>query len=138
ESEKKLHESKENLEVLTEKLTSQNMQLVNFANVTSHNLRSPVNNLNSLLHFYHACNTQEDKNVIIEKFDTVIKHLTETLDTLLETLKIREEGSKKIEAIKFSVVLKKTKEMLVGNIMEDKVTIHADFSKAPEIIYNRA
>jgi PAS domain S-box-containing protein len=137
ENQNKLKKANENLEVLTDKLTSQNLQLANFAHITSHNLRAPANNLNSLLQFYHTSEGQEIKNTIIENFETVSKHLISTLDNLVDLLKIQNEGSKKIEILTFDEVLDKTKEMLVGHIMESDAQIIADFSQAPKITFNR-
>lgn len=137
ENQNKLKKANENLEVLTEKLTSQNLQLANFAHITSHNLRAPANNLNSLLQFYHTSEGQEIKSTIIENFETVSKHLISTLDNLVDLLKIQHEGSKKIEILTFNEVLEKTKEMLVGHIMESDAQIIADFSQAPKITFNR-
>ncbi|GAB3007488.1 hypothetical protein GCM10027284_27000 [Cyclobacterium sediminis] len=137
ENQNKLKKANENLEVLTEKLTSQNLQLANFAHITSHNLRAPANNLNSLLQFYHTSEGQEIKSTIIENFETVSKHLISTLDNLVDLLKIQHEGSKKIEILTFDEILGKTKEMLVGHIMESKAQIIADFSQAPKITFNR-
>ena len=137
ENQNKLKKANENLEVLTEKLTSQNLQLANFAHITSHNLRAPANNLNSLLQFYHTSEGQEIKSTIIENFETVSKHLISTLDNLVDLLKIQHEGSKKIEILTFDEILGKTKEMLVGHIMESDAQIIADFSQAPKITFNR-
>lgn len=117
ENQQKLKEAKNNLEILTEKLTSQNTQLANFAHIASHNLCAPVSNLNSLLQFYHTSEGQEIKNEIIGNFETVGKHLTNTLDTLVDTLKIQDEGSKNLEIMRFDDILEKTKEILVTHII---------------------
>ena len=122
---------------MTEKLSSQNMQLANFAHITSHNLRAPVSNLNSLLQFYHTSEGQEIKDTVIDNFETVCKHLTSTLDNLVGLLKSQEEGAKKIEIIHFDEILDKTKDMLVAHIREWKAKIITDFSKAPKITFNR-
>ncbi|EPR69577.1 PAS domain S-box protein [Cyclobacterium qasimii] len=137
ENQRKIQESKENLELMTEKLSSQNTQLANFAHIASHNLRAPVSNLNALLQFYHSSDGQEMKEEIIGNIETVSKHLSTTLNALVDTLKIQDEGSKNMEIIRFDEVLERTKEILVANIMESKVQINADFSKAPKITYNR-
>ena len=137
ENQQKLKEAKEDLEVLTEKLTSQNMQLANFAHITSHNLRAPVSNLNALLQFYHSSEDQEMKEEIIGNFEVVSNHLTQTLNTLVELLKIQDEGAKKLEILYFDEIFEKTKEMLICHIMESNGQVTADFSKAPKITYNR-
>jgi len=130
-----LQETKKSLEVLTDKLTNQNKQLLNFAHITSHNLRSPVSNLNLLLHFYKESTTIEDKEDLWGNFETVVHHLNTTLDELLEALKIQDETNKVREELSFEQTFNLTREMLLGQIMESKAVIKADFSKAPQIVY---
>jgi PAS domain S-box-containing protein len=136
ESERRLQEAKKNLEVLTERLTATNNQLANFAHITSHNLRSPVINLNALVHFYNDSESEEERRMIFGKFDNVLNHLSETLNTLLEALRIRDNINQVTKIIKFDDVFNKTKEMLVAQIMESKAQISADFSEAPTIDFN--
>lgn len=134
---KSLQEANENLEVLTHKLTSQNKQLASFANITSHNLRSPVSNLNSLLYFYKSSDTEEEKEELFDKFEIVISHLTTTLNTLIDTLKIKEETNHEIEPLLFEDILNKTKEILSGQIIETNAYITSNFSEVPKIDYNK-
>ena len=136
QSKNKLIETKTNLEILTEKLTAQNRQLASFAHITSHNLRSPVSNLNSLLFLYNMTETKEEKEELFEKFEIVIKHLTETLDTLVETLKVKQQV-KKTETIYFDKVFNKTKEMLAAQIMQSNANVVSDFSQVGSIDYNK-
>lgn len=136
ESQRRLIEAKENLEVLTERLTTQNVQLANFAHITSHNLRSPVSNLNSLLHFYKTAESDEDREMIFDKFETVIHHLSSTLNSLVEALKIKEEANTDLQVISFEEVLGKTMEIVTGQVMETSAKIVSDFSNAPQIEYN--
>lgn len=137
ESQRKLMEAKEHLEILSERLTAQNVQLANFAHITSHNLRSPVSNLNSLLHFYKTSESEEDREMLFDKFETVIHHLSSTLNSLVEAIKIREDANKELEVLVFANVLEKTKEIITAQIMETGARITSDFSKAPQIEYNR-
>ena len=137
ENQKIIIDAKNNLEILTEKLTDQNSQLASFAHITSHNLRAPVSNLNSLLHFYNMSESDDEKNLIFEKFEKVIHHLTSTLNTLVDAIKIRDDSSKNIDDILFKDVLNKTKEILTGQIIETDTNLSGDFSEAPSITYNR-
>ncbi|MBL6447271.1 PAS domain-containing sensor histidine kinase [Fulvivirga sp. 29W222] len=137
ENQKKLFEAKTSLEVLTERLTEQNAQLANFAHITSHNLRSPVSNLSSLLHLYNLAESKQEKELIFEKFKIVIQHLSSTLNTLIETLKNEEANSKETEIIDFQEVLNKTLDIITAQITESKAVITCDFSAAPVINYNR-
>ena len=136
-AERKVLESKENLEIFSKKLISQNTQLADFTHITSHNLRAPVSNLNSLLDFYKTAKSEKDKADLFEKFETVIQHLTLTLNTLIEALKTKNETDKELEEISFNKVLNKTKEILSGEILKVNATIKSDFTKIEKIKYNR-
>ncbi len=128
--------AKENLEILAEKLSGQNKQLANFAHITSHNLRSPVGNLNTLLSLYNDSDDEEEKTLLFEKFGIVIGHLTSTLNSLIEALLIKEKSITNLENIEFESVFKKIKEIVTAQIMETKTEIKADFSLAPNLLYN--
>jgi PAS domain S-box-containing protein len=133
-----LEKTKEELELLTDQLQRQNKQLLNFAHITSHNLRSPVSNLNSLLHFYRLSTDSADKEMLFSKFEIVIHHLSTTLNDLIEALKIKEDVGKELELLSFEDILTKTKETFAGTIMETESIITADFSKAPTIEYPKS
>ncbi|WP_158973642.1 sensor histidine kinase [Cellulophaga sp. L1A9] len=135
-AERKILEAKGGLEVLAHKLTAKNIQLADFAQITSHNLRAPVSNLNSLLDFYKDAETEDEKTLLFEKFENVINHLTTTLNTLIEALKVKDESSKKIETLAFSEILKKTQEILSGQILKTNAKITSDFTENPNIEYN--
>ncbi|WP_308992546.1 PAS domain S-box protein [Mariniflexile litorale] len=134
---RKIIESKESLEVLANKLTVQNTQLADFAHITSHNLRAPVSNLNSLLGFYNTSENEEDKASLFKKFEKVINHLTQTLNTLVAAIKTKNETSQNLEEITFDEVLIKTKEILSGEILKSGIIITSDFSKIKKVSYNK-
>ncbi len=131
----KIIAAKNDLEDLTERLIVRNNQLADFAQITSHNLRAPVSNLNALLTFYLESNDEDEKRFLFKKFESVINHLTLTLNTLVEAIKIRNSVGKKQENIKFDDVLTKTKEILSAEILETAAQITANFSEIPEIRY---
>ncbi|MBO0589985.1 PAS domain S-box protein [Cellulophaga sp. E16_2] len=135
-AEKKILEANGGLEVLAHKLTTKNIQLADFVHITSHNLRAPVSNLNSLLDFYKDAETEDEKIILFEKFEKVINHLTTTLNTLIEALKTKEESSKKVEILTFSEILNKTKEILSCQILNTNTKITSDFTEIPNITYN--
>ncbi|NJB72400.1 PAS domain S-box-containing protein [Saonia flava] len=136
-AENKILEANEGLEKLAKKLTVQNKQLEDFTHITSHNLRAPVSNLNSLLHLYKESETHEEKSFLFEKFETVILHLNSTLNTLIDSIKIRDGAKQEKENISFEEVLSKTMEIISSQISETDTVIKRDFSKAPKILYNR-
>lgn len=122
------------------KLTEQNNQLANFAQIASHNLRAPVSNLTSLLELYDISETPEEKKFTFDKFKTVIAHLTETLNTLIQAIKIREKKEYEIEikTVQFSKILKKTKEIISEDIIRLDAVITSDFSMIDIIQYNES
>ncbi len=138
EGERLLKEAKDNLEALSEELTDRNVQLANFAHITSHNLRSPVSNLDSLLALYKSAEGADEKKEIFDLFEPVVKHLSGTLQTLIETLKIRNKGKKDLEEVKFTDVFNKTKEIVIAQIMDSRAQISADFSEVNAINYDRS
>ncbi|NJL15629.1 MAG: PAS domain S-box protein [Microscillaceae bacterium] len=130
-----LLESKQNLEILANKLARQNEQLLSFAHITSHNLRSPVSNLNSLLFLYHDSQDEAEKQLLFSKFEIVIGHLTETLNELIETLKIQEDTEIKRDTIVFEELFSKIRETFAGTLLETKAEVSTDFSGLPQISY---
>lgn len=124
-------------EILSLQLQKKNQQLLNFAHITSHNLRSPVSNLNSLLWLYKESQTNEEKALLFEKFETVIHNLSETLNELVDALKIQEDTDKKREVLLFEEVFKKVKESMAGKILETEAVVSYNFTKAPTIEYPR-
>lgn len=124
-------------EILSLQLQKKNQQLLNFAHITSHNLRSPVSNLNSLLWLYKESQTNEEKALLFEKFEIVIHNLSETLNELVDALKIQEDTDKKREVLLFEEVFKKVKESMAGKILETEAVVSYNFTKAPTIEYPR-
>ncbi len=132
-----LENAKSDLEVLATRLQKQNNQLLNFARITSHNLRSPVSNLNTILYLYKESEGDE-KETLFEHFEAVIHHLTETLDQLVDSLKIQEDPGRDSEWVNFEDIFNKTKQILAGAIIETQAIVTADFSSADKIEYPKS
>ncbi len=111
---------------LAKRLSHQNEQLASFAHIVSHNLRSHVGNLNSLLHLNKIAEPNE-KDGVFEMFEKVAHHLSTTLNDLIESLRIKEDISKERHVIYFEQVLKKTKEILASQILESNALITHSF-----------
>jgi PAS domain S-box-containing protein len=135
--EEDLKTAKSNLEILSNELEKQNTKLLNFAHITSHNLRAPVSNLNSLIYFYNESKDVYDKALLFTKLETVTNHLTSTLNELIESLKIQEDKSKEREIISLQDILNKTKEILVAQLISSKAIVTSNFSEIDTIYYPR-
>ena len=125
------------VKIYQEKLIAKNNQLANFAHITSHNLRAPVSNLNSLLSLYNMSEDPKEKSLIFSKFKVVISHLSSTLNTLVEAIKIKEKKDIELEEVYFQDLLTKAEELFSGDIINKKATIIADFSEVEKIVYNK-
>ncbi|MDO1513557.1 PAS domain-containing protein [Maribacter confluentis] len=136
-AEQKILEANKKLKNSTIELTATNKQLAEFNHITSHNLRSPVSNLNALLGLYKDPFYKNLKEELFQKFEIVIDHLTSTLDTLVESLKVKHEATSAIQKLSFEETLKKTKEILAAEIMQTKAVIKSDFNDVPKIMYNQ-
>jgi PAS domain S-box-containing protein len=129
--------SKTNLEVASRELLEQNQRLNEFAHIISHNLRSPVGNINALISLLDDNSTLDDYKEIFEKLKHTSVNMKETLNDLMETLKIKRGNSSDLISLKFKPTLKKIMEDLAGEILQCCGEITFDFSAAPEINYNK-
>nr|WP_245224663.1 PAS domain S-box protein [Pseudozobellia sp. WGM2] len=134
---RKLLEAKESLEVLAKELKSQNQQLEDFSHITTHNLRAPVNNLNALLKLLKVAKNEEDKAVLFEKQEKVVNHLTLTLNTLVDSLKVKTLESIHLEKLCLKEVLEKTLELLTAEIERTGTVIKGEFSAIDYVVYNK-
>lgn len=133
----RIMETNKSLKESAKRLKAQNRQLEEFNQITSHNLRSPVSNLNALLDIYKTENNSKTKEMIIGKIESVTKHLTWTLDTLVESLLIKKSAQQSLEKSYFDKTLERTKEMLAAEILKTNAVITSDFSEAPTVMYNK-
>ncbi len=126
------------LEILAKKLQNQNYQLLNYAHITSHNLRSPVSNLSSLLYLIEESKKAEDKEFLFKKFEQVIKNLSETLEELMNALIIQQDIDIPKLKLSFTETLKKIENTLIGQIMLNKAVITYNFTEVDHIEYPKA
>lgn len=116
-------------------LEYQNTQLVDFCNIVSHNLRSPMSNMSMLIDAIEESDSEEDKDLYISKLKPVINNLHETFDELVESLQVRQDLEVKSEELNMEEVVKKHLEGLEGQITTLKADIKVDFSEASKINY---
>lgn len=137
EQQNKLTDAKNDLKELSERLTYQNQQLASFAHIASHNIRSPISNLSSLLNLYQIAEGEEEKSSVLGHFEKVITHLSDTLEVLVESIKIREDLNQNLETISFEEIFLKTRDMLIDEVSHTNAKIKCDFSQAPKVTYNK-
>ncbi len=134
-AEEELLHSKRNMESIMNKLRGQNHQLDEFAHIISHNLRSPVGNIQALLSFLTPNSTIDDYQVIFEKLKNTSENLSETMNELMDTLRIKENVRITKSDLRFKDILDKVVQSLEGNLIQCSASVTFDFNEAPTIFY---
>lgn len=121
---------------LTDELLHSNTELKQFAYITSHNLRAPVVNLDSLMGLLNRDNLLDpDNEVILEKIDTSIVQLSATLDDLVKIVSIKNEVNQPRDKIVMEDMLAAVMQSIGGQIENANAKVEWDFTKAPIINY---
>jgi PAS domain S-box-containing protein len=136
-SEEELLLSKRNLEAAAYELEEQNRQLDEFAHIISHNLRAPVSNIKALLNFINDSSQVGDYQLIFEKIKNVTYNISETMNELLETIRIRKNFEIERVEIRFKDILDKIIQSLEGELIESGATVTYNFNNAPKIYYSK-
>lgn len=137
-SEEQLLRSKLNLEAVALKLQEQNRQLDEFAHIISHNLRSPVGNIKALIGLLNNDSSISDYQQIFEKLKNVSNNLGETMNELMETLKVKKETAIERVELRFREVFDKVVQSMEGELIQNEAEVTFDFNDAPTLIYSKS
>lgn len=132
-SEEALLLSKSNLEVAAQELQQQNKQLNEFAHIISHNLRSPVGNIQALISLLDENSTIEEYREVFQNLQKTSVNLRETLNELLDILKVNKEHAMQRTLISFEDVLTKVRQDLMGEILNNNAWVVFDFGRCPTV-----
>ncbi len=130
--------SRKQLKDLLDKLESKNRQLLNFAHIISHNLRSPVNSLDALINFYKIEEEEQEKAMLFGLVEEVIKNLLATMEETIDVLRVQEDTDQKIESVSLTEIFEKTKTALIGKIMEYGAEVDVDLSEVTDLDFSRS
>ena len=136
-SEELILNSKSNLEGITLQLQERNRRLDEFAHIISHNLRSPVNNIQALINLLDDKSEISDYKLIFDKLKNVSKNLGETMNELMDTLKAKTQPQVDLTEIRFKEVLDKVVQSLEGELIMAQASVTFDFNEAPSIRYSK-
>ncbi|MDP1725870.1 MAG: PAS domain-containing sensor histidine kinase [Bacteroidota bacterium] len=132
-TERKLLEEKQALYV--EQLSLQNVQLVDFCNIVSHNLRAPLVNMSMLVTFIEESTDEQERKFLISKFKPVIENLHTTFNELVESIQIKQDIEIQSENINLEMCLNRTLEPFEAEISRSGAVIERKFNEAPEILF---
>jgi PAS domain S-box-containing protein len=127
--------SKINLEAAAQELQQQNHQLNEFAHIISHNLRAPVGNIQALISLLHENSTIDDFRLVFDNLQKTAVNLRETLNELLDLLRVNKEHEIEKTSIRFENILTKVKEDLMGEILNTNAWIICDFGQCQEVTF---
>ncbi len=128
EFERKIVEQNKSLTLIAEDLRRKNEQLEEFTQIVSHNLRSPVSNILSLLDFYDNTSDEEEKAKLLSMLrDSGTKILT-NLQELNEVLKIKQAKNIERQRLIFSEVLQAVIHQLSARVAETRAIISTRFA----------
>ncbi|MBL6445312.1 PAS domain S-box protein [Fulvivirga sp. 29W222] len=110
---------------LTEELTASNHELRQFAYITSHNLRAPVVNIDTLLQFLDKQNLNNPVNTeVLEKIEISVDQLKSTLNDIIQLVAIKESRYEPDEKIFFEDIF----EIVTKNLSSQIASSGAEFT----------
>ncbi|GAC1387870.1 MAG: PAS domain-containing sensor histidine kinase [Ginsengibacter sp.] len=112
---------------LVEQLSAQNVQLIDFCNIVSHNLRAPLVNISMLVELIEKSTTHEKQAQYISKLKPVIENLHTTFNELVESIQIKHDLEIKSEKINFKHCFERTLEGLASEVIKSEATFIPDF-----------
>ncbi len=125
-----LKKIQEELRTTNDNLTKINMDLDNFVYTASHDLKSPIANLEGLTELLKESlkdKTNEQEWNIIELIDRSVIKLNKTVKALAEITKVQKDLDTSTEILSFQVILDDVKSDLQTIIMDANAHIEVDF-----------
>ncbi|MDP2337924.1 MAG: PAS domain-containing sensor histidine kinase [Bacteroidota bacterium] len=120
-------------------LTNTNNDLKQLTYTTSHDLRSPVNNLLAVLDLLDISKIDdEEATELLNMVKLSGEYLKETMDNYVDALSEKHNKLANLEEVDLNDSLKNVLKSINSLIETSKVTIHTDFSKLDKIKFNKA
>lgn len=137
--EEALIEKNEQLVMSSDLVGRKNERLLEFAQIVSHNLRSPLSSIAALADIhnnYKENGDEKEKEKAIGYIQEVTAKALETIEGLNEVLKVQQSEQVDIRELKFEKVLESVMELLRPVISEKGVMVKMDF-EATKLRYPR-
>ena len=115
---------------LMQELTTSNHELRQFAYITSHNLRAPVVNIDTLMQFLDRQNLASPENEeVLSKIELSVAQLKETLHDLIQLVAVKDSRNEPNEKIYFEDIYKIISKSLATQIIKSQAIIHTEFKE---------
>ncbi|PJZ71198.1 PAS domain-containing sensor histidine kinase [Leptospira perolatii] len=132
-----LREKNSRLKSISVHLQERIEQLEEFNQIVSHNMRSPIGNISTLVKFLEDAVDEEEKLEYLGYLKQTADQLLITLNDLVEVIKIRQTRKVAKEKIIVEEAFSKVRAMFQAQILEYNAEVIVDFKEAPEIRYSR-
>ncbi len=120
-------------------LTKINEELKQMNYTTSHDLRSPVNNLLSLFNLIDTSRINDQATLeVMEILQLASENLKQTLNNYIDLLKEKENGQALTEEVDVQETVDDVILSISSLVHTSKVTLHTDFSQVRKIKFNKA
>lgn len=131
---KKLEEERN---MLLTNLTKVNAEFKQLTYTTSHDLRSPVNNMLSLLSLIDQTKIKDEENLLyLKMLETSAVQLKNTLNSHIDVLNEEDKLNVKLEKINLESTLNSTLDPLKSLINDSGASFKIDFSEVQDITFN--
>jgi signal transduction histidine kinase len=117
----------DHLQVQKEHLKLTNDRLLQFAYIATHDLRSPVSNINSLLSFFDTSKIDGENLFFLEKIKQASEKLQNNLNHLIELISDENKFYKSAETVVFPLLLEEVKQSVSKLLESSETKITAEF-----------
>ena len=121
-----LQELNEELNASAEELQLKNRKLEDFAQIISHNLRSPLSNIKGLYNLYEQEPTPETGAEVMERMRRMIDNMSGTIDDLNMVLRSAIKQDLKKEPVEIAALIGKEIENLQAGILKTNAVIKSE------------
>jgi PAS domain S-box-containing protein len=114
-------------------LEFQNKQLLDFCNIVSHNLRSPLANMSMLVEAIEEAGDEEEMKLYLSKLKPVVGNLHETFNELVDSLQVRQDVEVRAESINLRDYVEKSLDGFEGQVTKLSAIVEIDLQGVEEI-----
>ncbi len=128
-----INERKKNekeLKALIEVTGEQNVRLLNFAHIVSHNLRSHSSNFSMLINFLIEETNEDLKKQFLDQLKKASKNLTETIANLNEVVAVNTKVKHELHTLNLNAAIKKVHDNIQALLIENKVSFINEVDEA--------
>lgn len=130
----KIKKAEKEIKDLLDTTENQNLRLLNFAHIVSHNLRSHSGNLEMLLDLLQDEIPESTENEYFPLINEAVNNLSETILNLNEISSINTRGSSDMTSLNLLEYIEKTISSVRAKIIETNAKITVDIDKSLEVL----